>query len=260
MHLPTKHKEADLRALHQLIRDYPLGCLTTGIPSATYPFLQLSHIPFVLDVEDESSETETGRLRGHLARQNPQSQAMIESLRSNPELDNVLEQEVLVVFTSPHHYVTPKFHTETKPLTGKVVPTWNYATAQAYGRARVYFDSKSDQISEFLMRQLADLSYQSETKIMGYTGGDAPPDWKLSEAPEQYIDLLKKNIIGIEITIDRLEGKFKMSQDKNPKDRQGIIQGFAGLQTEGASAVGAMIKERSDMVDKQQALHDRKTS
>ncbi|KAF5007793.1 hypothetical protein FDECE_5917 [Fusarium decemcellulare] len=209
----------------------------------------MSHIPFLLDVDSESSETEKGRLRGHLTRQNAQSQAMIEALTSNPALNNTLEQEVLVVFTSPDHYVTPKFYTETKPSTGKVVPTWNYAAAQAYGRAKIYYDSKSEETAAFLEKQLVDLSYQSETRIMGYTGGDAPSDWKPSDAPERYIELLKKSIIGIEITIDRLEGKFKMSQDKKSNDRQGVIRGFSGLKTEGASAVGRMIKERSDMKD-----------
>ncbi|CAH0054580.1 unnamed protein product [Clonostachys solani] len=250
MYFSTAHQETNLRVLRQIIRDYPLGSILTGIPSAKYPFLQMSHIPFVLDVEDESSETEKGRLRGHLTRQNRQSQAMIEALTSNPTPDNVLDQEVLVVFTSPDHYVTPKFYTETKPSTGKVVPTWNYAAAQAYGRAKIYYDTKSEETSEFLGKQLADLSYQSETKIMGYTGGEAPSDWKPSDAPEPYINLLKKSIIGIEIVIDRLEGKFKMSQDKKFNDRQGLIQGFAGLDTEGSSAVGRMIKERSDLKDR----------
>ncbi|KAL5598272.1 hypothetical protein FOBRF1_012065 [Fusarium oxysporum] len=251
MYFSAAHRETSLRALHQLIRDYPLGSIITGIPSTRRPFLQMSHIPFVLDVQNESSGTDNGILRGHLTRQNPQSQAMIEALTSNPNLGNILEEEVLVVFKSPDHYVTPKFYIETKPSTGKVVPTWNYAAVQAYGRAKIYFDSKSEESSAFLSQQLADLSYQSETKIMGYTGGDAPPDWKPSDAPERFIDIMKKGIIGIEITVDKLEGKFKMSQDKKPNDRQGVIRGFAKLETEGASTVSRMIKERSEIRDRE---------
>ena len=250
MYFSPAHRETDLRVLRQLIRDYPLGTIVTGIPSAKHPFLQVSHIPFVLYVEDESSETEKGTLRGHINRQNAQSQAIIEALTSRPTPGNILEQDVLVVFTSPDHYVTPRFYTETKPTTGKVVPTWNYAAVQVYGRAKIYFDSKSEETSQFLQKHLADLSYQCETKIMGYTGGDTPEDWKLSDAPERYIDLLKKSIIGIEIAVDRLEGKFKMSQERDHGDRQGVIQGFSTLQTEGASTVGRIIKERSDLKDK----------
>ncbi|KAK2612665.1 hypothetical protein QQS21_001282 [Conoideocrella luteorostrata] len=250
MYFSAAHQETDLHVLQQLIRDHPLGSIITGIPSAKYPFLQLSHIPFVLDIEDACSKVKKGRLRGHLTRQNPQSQAILEALALQPTKDNVLIQEVLIVFQSPDHYVTPKFYTDTKPSTGKVVPTWNYAAVQAYGPAKIFFDSGCPETCKFLDKQLADLSHQSETRIMGYTGGAAPAEWKPTDAPERYIEILKKSIIGIEITINRLEGKFKMSQDKNPNDRQGVIQGFASLRTEGAAAVGEMIRERSELKDK----------
>lgn len=248
MYFDPAHQEKDLRVLRKLVRDYPLGALITGIPSANHPHLQMSHIPFVLDVDDESSQTELGRLRGHLAKQNPQSKAMIESVQASP--DNVLEQDVLVVFTSADHYVTPKFYAETKPSTGKVVPTWDYAAVQVYGRARIFHDSKSEEKSDFLQEQTSALSYQSETKIMGYTGvGGAQADWKLSDAPDKYLEFMKKNIIGIEITIDKMEGKFKMSQEKRGGDRQGVIQGFASLETRGAPEVYQMLKERNALKD-----------
>ncbi|KAF4580273.1 hypothetical protein EYR40_003207 [Pleurotus pulmonarius] len=219
MYIRPVHAENSLRVLRQLIRDNPLGLLTTAIHSKNHPFLQSSHIPFVLDVADEESETEMGRLRGHLARQNPHSKVMIEELRSDPEKHNILEQDVLVIFTAQHHYVTPKFYTETKPSTGKVVPTWNYAAAQVYGRARVYFDSVSEETSEFLA---------------------------VSDAPERYVDILKKSIIGIEIEVARLEGKFKMSQEMGRGDREGIINGFHGLQNDIGKQIGDIVKQRSD--------------
>lgn len=252
MYLRGVHADATITALRKLIRDNPLGILTTAIRSPTAPFIQSSHIPFILDVEDEDSETELGVLRGHLARQNPQSKAMTESLQSqsssSPDV-NVLEDEVLILFNSTaQHYVTPKFYVETKPDTGKVVPTWNYAAAQVYGRARIYWDHKSEDAIAFLSKQIDDLSEHAETSIMGHVGtGDRPGPWKVSDAPDRYVELLQKNIIGIEIRIDRLEGKFKMSQELPEGDREGVIQGFQALGTEVGCQVSALVKERGEL-------------
>ncbi|KAF4950087.1 hypothetical protein FGADI_8426 [Fusarium gaditjirri] len=251
MILSSAHVETRIPVLRQLIRDNALGVLTTAIPSEKHSHIQASHIPFVLDVQDDGDDTELGVLRGHIARQNPQSQAMIEALESSGS--NVLGQEVLVLFTAaPHHYVTPKFYTETKPTTAKVVPTWNYAAVQAYGRATVYYDSKSEASSKFLQKQLEDLSEHTERSIMNYTGkGDQPGPWKVSDAPERYIELMKKNIIGIEISIHRLEGKFKMSQEMRKGDRDGVIKGFGGMESEAAQAIATMVQERSDLKEAQ---------
>lgn len=251
MYLRDVHADATIPMLRQLIRQNPLGVLTTAIPSKTYPLIQSSHIPFLLDLEDESSETELGVLRGHLARQNPQSKAMIESLQSNGDSDNFLGQEVLVLFTVPaHHYVTPKFYTETKPDTGKVVPTWNYAAAQVYGRAKIFYDSKADESNQFLSKQVADLSQYAEVSLMGYTGENSKPGaWKVSDAPPQYVNLLQKSIIGIEIYIDRLEGKFKMSQEARLGDRQGVIEGFQKLGSDLGLEIAETVRQRGELKD-----------
>lgn len=250
MYIRAAHAETDLRVLRRLIHENPLGMLTTGIRSPTYPFLQSSHIPFILDVQDESSKTELGRLRGHLARQNPQSKAMMEACTSNPSSNNFLEDEVLVIFTRPaHHYVTPKFYKETKPATGKVVPTWNYAAAQAYGKARIYFEN-NDETSSFLGTAISDLSHHAETNQMGYTGGDRPSEWKVTDAPERFIELLKRNIIGIEIEVERLEGKFKMSQEMGKGDREGVINGFENLQSERGDDIAKVVRERGEIKDR----------
>ncbi|KAM5354260.1 hypothetical protein ACJ41O_000910 [Fusarium nematophilum] len=254
MHLRTPHGESDLRVLRQLIRENPLGLLTTAISSPNFPFLQTSHIPFVLDVEDETSETELGRLRGHIARANPQSKAMIETLIETPQLDNIIEQDVIVIFNSPvQHYITPKFYTETKPTTGKVVPTWNYAAAQVYGRARIFFDTKAEETGQFLSKQIADLSQHSERNIMGYTGGDNPVDWKVSDAPDRYVDLLMKSIIGIEIEITSMGGKFKMSQEMSVGDREGVVKGFGRLEGETAQAMSKLVQHRGELKDAKKA-------
>jgi transcriptional regulator len=252
MYLRGVHAEQSIKALRSLVQTYPLGILTTAISSKDYPLIQSSHIPFVLDVQDENSETELGTLRGHLARANPQSKAMIEALRATADSTgstNVLEQEVMVLFNTPvQHYVTPKFYTETKPDTGKVVPTWNYAAAQAYGRARIFYDTKADETGQFLSRQIDDLSRFAEESVMGYTGeGTRPGPWTVAEAPERYIQLLQKAIIGIEIKLDRLEGKFKMSQELSEGDRQGVVEGFNGLGTEVGHSVAELVRERGQL-------------
>ncbi|GKT60954.1 hypothetical protein ColTof4_01071 [Colletotrichum tofieldiae] len=252
MYIRPGHAEYDLRILRRIVKENPLGIFTTVITSPSFPLLQSTHIPFVLDVEDESSENELGRLRGHLARQNPQSKAIIEDIISRQTSDKcirTLEHDVLVLFSSPvHHYVTPKFYTETKPTTGKVVPTWNYSAVQVYGKATVYIDSKSDETSTFLGQQIHDLSEYNERVTMGFTGqGDKPGPWKVTDAPERYIDLLKKAIIGVEITIEKMEGKFKMSQEMSNGDIDGVIRGFDRLGTETGRELAKTVKERKEI-------------
>ncbi|KAJ1333176.1 transcriptional regulator [Microdochium nivale] len=259
MYINTSHGESNISALRQLIRENPLGVLTTGILSATHPFLQSSHIPFLLDAGDDSSETALGVLRGHLARQNPQSKAIIENLKSSssaaaePAPPAFLEHEVLVLFTAEaHHYITPKFYTTTKPATEKVVPTWNYAAAQAYGRARVYYDSKAAETGEFLARAVRDLTDQCEGGVMGYSTGGAGAGedgkekaWKVDDAPDAYVKILQKNIIGIEIEITRLEGKFKMSQEMSKGDMVGVAEGLEKFGTPASVGVAAMVCTRT---------------
>ncbi|CAF3648979.1 hypothetical protein SNK03_007030 [Fusarium graminearum] len=254
MYIKGPHAEPELPVLRKLIQDNPLGLITTAIPSPNYPFLQSSHIPFVLDIDDEEDETKLGKLRGHLARVNPQSKAMIENLTENPHLNNIIEQDVIVIFNSPiQHYVTPKFYTETKPTTGKVVPTWNYAAAQVYGRARIFYDTKTDEAGQFLSKQISDLSRHAETSVMGFTGGDNPVDWKVSDAPDRFVELLKKSIIGIEIEITSMGGKFKMSQEMGMGDRQGVINGFSKLESETAKEMSKMVQVRSDLKEAKKA-------
>ncbi|KAF4962151.1 hypothetical protein FSARC_9725 [Fusarium sarcochroum] len=258
MFIPSVHQETKIPVLRDLIRSTTLGVLTTAIPSDQHPLILSSHIPWVIDVDDEQSDTELGRLRGHIARQNPQTQAMIAALEAAGKEGNdskVLDQEVLVLFTAGYdHYVTPKFYTETKPTTAKVVPTWNYAAVQAYGTIKVYYDLKSEESSKFLSTQIEDLSLHTETSVMDYTGkGDRPGPWKVADAPERYIDIMKKNIVGIEIVIHRLEGKIKMSQEMRKGDRDGVVRGFGNLDTDVARAVGALVKERSDMKEASKA-------
>ncbi|PYH94684.1 hypothetical protein BO71DRAFT_483605 [Aspergillus ellipticus CBS 707.79] len=143
-------------------------------------------------------------LRAHIAKANPQCQAILSSLPQPPSTQTTpqpLDPEVLILFTSPYHsYITPKYYTTTKPTTGKVAPTWNYASVQIYGRARIYHSSEScPATSDFLDTQLRDLSRHCEEHIMGYDGQDGREEgWSVDDAPAEYIRILKRNIVGIE--------------------------------------------------------------
>ncbi|KFY72551.1 hypothetical protein V499_07299 [Pseudogymnoascus sp. VKM F-103] len=254
MYLRGIHAEAHIPALQQLIRENPLGILTTAIRSPQHPLILASHIPFVLDVPETADGTlSNGILRGHIAKQNPQAKVLMEAVAARKEQGHdtlELLDEVLVLFNGPHHhYVTPKFYVETKPDSGKVVPTWNYSAVEVYGKVRVYCNSQSDETSSFLRKQLGDLTQQSESLIMGYTGGDKSSPWEVSDAPSPYIEIMKKNIIGIEIRIDRLGGKFKMSQELSKGDREGVINGFENLGTEVGEGIAKTVGERGQLKD-----------
>jgi transcriptional regulator len=250
MYLRAVHAETSIATLRKFIHENPLGILTTAIPSTNFNLIQSSHIPWVLDVKDTESEDELPVLRGHIARQNPQAKAIIEHAKANPSpfphstsTSHKLQQEVMILFNGPsHHYVTPKFYTKTKPETGKVVPTWNYAAAQCYGIATVHLDPQSDQTSDFLATQIRDLSNKAETEIMSH---EKP--WKVEDAPDRYVDLLKKNIIGIEIEVTSLGGKFKMSQEMGVEDQQGVAEGFEALGTADGDYVAKTVRERNGL-------------
>ena len=244
MYLRAVHAEKHIPSLRQFIVDNPLGLLITSLQSTSFPTIQCTHIPWLIDVRNESSDTELGTVRGHLAKANPHSKAMTEAAQqSSSSANNHLTEEVSVVFTGPaHHYVTPQFYTDTKPSTGKVVPTWNYAAVQVYGKATIFWDTQAEETSRFLQTQISDLSRHAETSVMGY---DRP--WDVDDAPEGFIEVMKKSITGIEIEITRLEGKYKMSQELKEGDRQGVVDGFAALDTEVGGVMARTVKTRAEM-------------
>jgi len=241
MYLRAAHAELNIPSLRRFILDNPLGIFTTAFLSPNFPFIQSTHIPFLLDIADESSETELGVLRGHMARANPHSKSLIEHFRASaPSAPLQLEQEVMVLFNGPQqHYITPKFYTETKPSTGKVVPTWNYAAAQAYGVATFFLDSKVVETDEFLAKQVSDLSEFAEGRVMGYER-----TWKVTDAPEKFVGLLRKTIVGFEVRVTRLEGKFKMSQELKEGDREGVIKGLKELEEDDMAET---VKRRAEL-------------
>ncbi|CAI7641633.1 unnamed protein product [Penicillium bialowiezense] len=233
MYLRAIHAEGSIKALFEFIKQSPLGILTTAIPSDSHPFIQSSHIPWVLDeISDDPDAPVKGKLRGHMARQNPQAKVIMENAGQSAS------------------QLTQDFYTETKPSTAKVVPTWNYSAVQVYGKATIYYDSASPETSSYLSQQIHDLSQLCETSQMGYTGQEGKPEpWTVSEAPERYIDIMKKNIIGIEIAIESIGGKFKMSQESSQGDREGVINGFSSLGSDVGDQMANLIKERCAMKD-----------
>ncbi len=168
--------------------------------------LSANLIPFVLD----AAASPNGTLRGHVARANPQWR----------DFDPAVE--ALVVFQGVERYITPSWYAA-KREHGKVVPTWNYATVQARGPMRAIEDR------DWLAAQIAALTAQSES-------GRAEP-WSVSDAPEAFVAAQMKGIVGIEIPIASIEGKWKVSQNRPEADRDGVI---AGLREAGEADADAM--------------------
>ncbi|CZS95329.1 hypothetical protein WAI453_011313 [Rhynchosporium graminicola] len=253
MYLRAAHADLHLPTLYKFILNNPLGILTTSLPSSNFHTIQTSHIPWVLDIPDSDTNSNPdsdvstppkARLRGHLARVNPQAKALIETATQTSS--STLQQEVMILFNGPtHHYITPKFYIETKPATGKVVPTWNYSAVQVYGKATIHFDTSSSNTGEFLTSQINDLSRQSEEKVFGYDGKEGRSKaWSVDDAPSSYVSLLKKAIIGIEIEVESVEGKFKMSQELKDGDREGVVKGFEALGTDEGDEIARTVKDR----------------
>jgi transcriptional regulator len=209
MYQPPAFREDRLDVQHDLIRAHPLGLLITAGSAG----LLANPFPFLLDAE----ASENGTLRLHVARANPQWQ----------EFEAI--EECLVVFQGPHDYVTPSWYA-TKRETGKVVPTWNYATVHAWGRPRIMRDEA------WLRQQLEDLTASRESSR-------AEP-WKVDDAPADFVGMQMRAIVGVEIPIRRIEGKWKMSQNRPQADREGVIAGFreAG---EAGEVLAHLVQERA---------------
>ncbi|MFM4648978.1 FMN-binding negative transcriptional regulator [Aeromonas bivalvium] len=190
MYLPPHFEAADPASLHRLIRAHPLGALVTSGEQG----LDANHLPFEFDADEGAH----GILRAHVARNNPLWQEVKEG------------QEVLVIFRGAEGYISPNWY-PSKQAHHKQVPTWNYAVVHTHGRIRVRDDAR------FVRRLLATLTRTQEA--------EEPAPWKMADAPRDYIEAMVQAVVGIEIEIDRLVGKFKLSQNKEEEDREGAIQG-----------------------------------
>lgn len=193
MYQPPHFREERIEVLHGLIREFPLGLLVTAGPGG----LMANPAPFVL----YAGEGGHGALRVHLARANPQWREVGAA------------ETCLVVFQGPQDYITPSWYA-TKRETGKVVPTWNYAVVQVHGHPTVFEDAA------WLRRQVDDLTALAE--------GRRPAPWQVDDAPPEFVAGQLKGIVGIEIRIERIEGKWKVSQNRNEADRIGVVEGLRG--------------------------------
>lgn len=192
MYIPAHYKESDWEFQRAVIKEYPLATLITvsadGIPIA-------NHIPFNL-IEKQGKRI----LQAHLAKVNHQ----LPSLEGN--------SNVLVVFQSDNAYIPPSYY-PTKEETHKVVPTWDFASVQCYGSSKLIDDY------DFIRAQHDSLTNEQEA------GREKP--WTVDETPEKYYKLLQKAIIGLEIEIDRIEGKYKFEQKMKKSDIDGVVDGLA---------------------------------
>jgi transcriptional regulator len=208
MYVPSRFKEERVPLLHDTIARIGLGTLVTLGDDG----MVASHVPMLIATEPAPF----GTLSGHLARANPQWRT------ARPEVD------ALAIFIGPTSYITPNWY-PTKRKTGKVVPTWNYIAIHAYGRLRFIDDPERARIN------VTGLTNRHES-------GSAVP-WQVTDAPAEYIEAMLKAIVAFELTITRLEGKWKMSQNRPVLDRAGVVAGLTG---EGETEVAAIVAERSE--------------
>ncbi|WP_034296997.1 FMN-binding negative transcriptional regulator [Herbaspirillum sp. RV1423] len=211
MYLPSHFAEPDRNALHRLMQENPLSTLTTLTPVG----LNADHIPLLLSPD----EGEHGVLRGHVARANPLWREYVQAT------------EVLAIFQSADSYISPSWYS-TKKEHGKVVPTWNYAVVHAAGPLRVIDDA------EWLRGLLKRLTARHESSM--------PQPWSIEDAPADYIDKMLGAVVGIEIVITRLVGKWKVSQNQPAQNRAGVIDGLRSLERPDAAAMAALVAEKNN--------------
>jgi transcriptional regulator len=192
VYCPKLFKEERKPVLHELMRSHPLATWTCWVDGQ----LAVNHIPFLLD----ETAGEHGSLLGHVGRANPIWKLLDSATPS------------VAVFQGAQCYISPNWY-PSKQENGKVVPTWNYAVVHAHGQPKAIDDEA------WLMDLVSKLSDVHETSQ------DRP--WKVSDAPEKYMSSMARGIVGIEIPIQTLEGRWKVSQNKNEIDKAGVVRGLS---------------------------------
>lgn len=207
MYLPKHFDEPRVEVLHELIRARPLSTLVTLSSGG----LDANHLPLHLSAEPAP----LGTLRGHVARANPVWNEFSRDV------------QVLAIFHGPDAYVTPSWY-PTKAETGKVVPTWNYAVAHAYGSLRVIDDAG------WLRAHLEALTAHNETAVSSH--------WRVSDAPRDFTEQLMSAVVGIEIAITRLSGKWKISQNQPVQNQAGVVHGLRASGSSEAWEMAALVE------------------
>lgn len=206
MYIQTPFEETRIEVLHALIRDHPLGTFV----AMTQDGLEANHIPF----EICDGPHAFGTLRAHVARANPIWNSTL------PALDTML------VFQGPNAYISPSWYVNGKK-SGKLAPSWNYAVVHAYGRLRVIEDG------DWLREHLGQLVARHEA--------GQPTPWSMAEQPPEFTDNMVRAIVGIEIEITRLVGKWFVSQHRTPADRVSLAANLRLQHSDSATAVAELI-------------------
>lgn len=209
MYLPRHFEESRIEVLHALVRAHPLGALVTLGAGG----LEANHIPFEIDPDPAPF----GTLRGHVARANP---VWRELSRGG---------DALAIFQGPSTYVSPSWY-PSKQADGKVVPTWNYAVVHAYGPLRAIDDAA------WLRAFVERLTDRNESPRAAR--------WRVTDAPADYVDKMVTAIVGIELPVSRLIGKWKTSQNRGAADRAGVVAGLEQDGGDAARAMAALVRER----------------
>ena len=213
MYTPPSFKETDPAVMLDFITAHPFGAMVTSSPSAG---LFATHLPLLVD----RTRGAHGVLQGHIARANPHHDIADTSA------------DAMVIFTGPDAYITPTWYAS-KQEHGKVVPTWNYVAVHVYGTVR-FIDDR-----DFLMQHLDTLTDQHES------AREHP--WAMHDAPQDFLEALARAVIGVEIEITRLEGKWKMSQNRSSADIDGVIEGLSTSSSEVARAVADEVVSRKNL-------------
>jgi transcriptional regulator len=210
MYVPPKFREHRIAVLHDAIRAAGLGLLVTCGTDG----LEATHVPMLLAPEPAPC----GVLMGHIARANPQWRRVTQGA------------DALAVFRGPDAYVSPSWYA-TKRQTGAVVPTWNYVSVHASGTLN-FFDDRA------ALRGLIDRLTAAHEAAM-------PQPWSVDDAPAPYVAAMLDAIVGFTLTIARIEGAWKLSQNKSAEDKAGVAAGLASSGGETRAAVAALVADRS---------------
>ena len=208
MYLPSHFEESRIEVLARLIHDHPLATFVTLGADG----LNANHIPFELD----PTPAPFGTLRGHVARGNPVWRESSKDI------------EALLVFQGPQAYISPSWY-PTKKETGKVVPTYNYIVVHAYGPLRIVEDRA-------WLRALVE-------RLTNRHEASKPEPWKVTDAPAEYIEQMLGAIIGVEIPLTRLVGKWKVSQNRPAVDRDGVVSALGEMEDQDARAMSDLVKK-----------------
>ncbi len=194
MYTPAQFKVEDAAEVHALMRAHPFAILVTqGADGMT-----ATHLPTVLKVDAASP---LGRIECHVARPNSQWRTI------------AADADALMIFQGPNAYIRPGWY-PSKAEHGKAVPTWNYAAVHAYGPLRVMSDKA------WLLAHVGELSDQQEAPYEAR--------WSTADAPASYLEVMARGIVGLTLEITRFDGKMKMSQNRDLRDRTGVMEGLGG--------------------------------